>query len=380
MAVDNKYTVSLLHFDGGITDESGKVWTAVSNATTSTTQSKFGGSSLALNGTTQCIYTPATDDFNFGTGDFTIDAWINTNKATGTIVSKYDGAVVNEFTIRMDNYCVRWFGNENMSGTIALTPNVWHHVAIVRYGATLSLYVDGVLDKTVATKHVGKSGNTIIAVGEYSSINGIGGIYYTGGYIDEVRISKGIARWTSNFTPSTEPYSPEIPLNAPTNLTATAGDSQVTLSWTAVTGATGYNVKRATTAGGPYITIGANVSTNSYVDDTLVNGTTYYYVVTAITADDESGNSNEVSATPGKQVTPPSSDGNVLLQVTMIDSSDREFQLSATEIDGFVNWYNHHASTDTGSYALNKNIGIQGSKEYLAFDKIISFEVMPLTK
>jgi hypothetical protein len=61
-------------------------------------------------------------------------------------------------------------------------------------------------------------------------------------------------------------------LSAPT---ATAGDSQVILAWTAVTGATGYNVKRATIAGGPYTTIASNVSSTSYVDTAVTNGTTY---------------------------------------------------------------------------------------------------------
>lgn len=57
----------------------------------------------------------------------------------------------------------------------------------------------------------------------------------------------------------------------------------------------------------------------------------------------------------------------------MSDSSEREYKLSTAEIDGFVNWFNHY---DTKSYMLNKAAG----KEYLAFDKIISFEIIPLTK
>jgi len=60
-----------------------------------------------------------------------------------------------------------------------------------------------------------------------------------------------------------------------TTLTSAAGDSQVTLNWSVVIGATGYNVKRATTAGGPYETIASNVSGTSYIDNSVVNGTTY---------------------------------------------------------------------------------------------------------
>ena len=86
-------------------------------------------------------------------------------------------------------------------------------------------------------------------------------------------------------------------LAAPTGLTATAGDAQVPLSWTASTGAASYNVKRATVSGGPYTTI-KSVTTTSYTDSTAANGTTYYYVVSAVSALTESTNSSEVSAAP----------------------------------------------------------------------------------
>lgn len=83
----------------------------------------------------------------------------------------------------------------------------------------------------------------------------------------------------------------------PGGLAATPGDSQVGLSWTASSGATSYNVKRATTSGGPYTTIG-NPTTSAYTDTTAVNGTAYYYVVSAVNSCGESTNSSQVSATP----------------------------------------------------------------------------------
>jgi hypothetical protein len=86
---------------------------------------------------------------------------------------------------------------------------------------------------------------------------------------------------------------------APTGLTATAGNQQVTLNWNASDGATSYNVKRSTTSGGSYSTIATGVTTTSYTNTGLVNGTTYYYVVSAVNANGESPNSNEASATPG---------------------------------------------------------------------------------
>jgi len=83
---------------------------------------------------------------------------------------------------------------------------------------------------------------------------------------------------------------------APTGLSATAGSNQVALSWTASAGATGYNVRRATTNGGPYTTIGTAVGT-SYTDTGVTSGTTYYYVVSATVTSGESPDSTQVSAT-----------------------------------------------------------------------------------
>jgi len=83
----------------------------------------------------------------------------------------------------------------------------------------------------------------------------------------------------------------------PTGLTAAAGNAQVGLSWTASNGANGYHVKRSTTSGGPYTQVSAPMTT-SYTDTGLANGTTYYYVVSALNTAGESGNSSQASATP----------------------------------------------------------------------------------
>jgi glycosyl hydrolase family 44 len=87
------------------------------------------------------------------------------------------------------------------------------------------------------------------------------------------------------------------PPATPSGLTATAGNAQVNLSWSASSGATSYNVKRSTTSGGPYTTI-ASPTTTSYNDPSLTNGTAYYYVLSAVNPYGESGNSSQASATP----------------------------------------------------------------------------------
>ena len=93
------------------------------------------------------------------------------------------------------------------------------------------------------------------------------------------------------------PIAPVLP-TSPT-LAASAGDSQVKLTWSSVSGATSYKVKRSLTAGGPYDMIDANVSGTSFTNTGLTNGTTYYYVVSAVNSIGEGTNSSEVSSKPG---------------------------------------------------------------------------------
>ena len=88
------------------------------------------------------------------------------------------------------------------------------------------------------------------------------------------------------------------PPSSPTNLTGTAGNTTASLSWSASSGATSYTVKRSTTNGGPYTAVATGLTGTSHADTGLTNGTTYYYVVSAVNADGESANSAQASVTP----------------------------------------------------------------------------------
>ena len=108
---------------------------------------------------------------------------------------------------------------------------------------------------------------------------------------DEIRMG---TTW-ADVTPAIDPPPP-----VPTDLGATPGGNSVSLSWTAATGSPiSYNVKRSTTSGSGYSTIGTTTApTVTYTDSTAIGGTTYYYVVSAVHAAGESANSSEVSAVP----------------------------------------------------------------------------------
>jgi fibronectin type 3 domain-containing protein len=101
-----------------------------------------------------------------------------------------------------------------------------------------------------------------------------------------------------------KPVAPAQAPAAPTGLIATAGNAQVSLSWSASATATSYNVKRSATSGGPYTKISSPTTTN-FTDMGLANGTTYFYVVSAVNSTGESANSAQVSATPSAPAQTP---------------------------------------------------------------------------
>ena len=157
----------------------------------------------------------------------------------------------------------------------------------------------------------------------------------------------------------------------PTNLTAIAGSAKINLNWNAVEGAESYIVKRSTTAGGPYVTVAESVYGTSYPDTDVTVGTTYYYVVRAIKGGEISANSNEASATP------EASAGRALLVITMQNGLEKEYDLSMSEVEAFISWYN--GCTGNATYTIDKNYNVGpfvNRKDYIVHDKIMCFEVM----
>ena len=162
------------------------------------------------------------------------------------------------------------------------------------------------------------------------------------------------------------------------NLKATAGDSKVDLTWNPVTDATSYTVKRSTAAGGPYTTIAAGVTGTTYTDTGVTNGTTYYYVVTAIVNGSEGWNSNEASATPQASTDPNQPIKNkVLLVITMVTGERKEYEMTADKINDFIAWYNSKAASSP-TYVIEKDYNkasFTSRKDYIAYEQISNFEV-----
>jgi endoglucanase len=125
-------------------------------------------------------------------------------------------------------------------------------------------------------------------------------IFFGGRRIPEVMkgLGEGIRSFKDGMTAgsTTQASAPAGASIAPAGVTARAGASSVTVSWSPSTGAANYNVKRSGTSGGPYALI-ASTAANSYADEGLATGT-YYYVVTSVTSNGESTHSVEVTGTP----------------------------------------------------------------------------------
>lgn len=128
----------------------------------------------------------------------------------------------------------------------------------------------------------------------------------------------------------------------PTGLTASAANAQVNLTWSASTGATAYYVKRSTTTGGPYAQI-ATPTTTSYADNTVSNGTKYYYVVSAYNTYGQSANSAEVSATP--VAAPPPVPANLIAA-----AGNMQVNLSWNVSAGATSYHVKRSTTSGGPY------------------------------
>ena len=201
-------TSLLMHFNGTngsttMTDNSKNNLTVTSNngAAISTAESKFGGASGLFDGTNDYLSIANNSALNLSGGSYTIEFWI---RPTGNyanyncIIAKRAASTAWEVYLRITTGYLSFYDGTERVSSVTPTANVWSHVAAVYNGTTINLYLNGV---NVLSTAVGNTDyDAPIYIGSFSTSE-----YYIG-YIDELRITKGIARYTSNFTPPTTQF------------------------------------------------------------------------------------------------------------------------------------------------------------------------------
>jgi YD repeat-containing protein len=204
----------------------------------STAQKKSGGSSMTFGGDGDYLIVPASpgNNFNFGTGDFTVEAWFYLASAG----SSYRSLFVMPWG--STNMSIR-FGDDGFGGRLqfaseatAFAPlyssehtqaslvGAWHHVAFTRSGGLARAFLDGNL---LTLRNNNFSGSPVTSWADASNITSVAQAYVSNasgqtwhGYIDDVRVTKGVARYTASFTP------PTAPGNDPSAVGHLAGDLQ----------------------------------------------------------------------------------------------------------------------------------------------------------
>ena len=185
-------------------ERGGKSVTANGDAQLSTVEKKFGQTSMLLDGTGDYASITSQDDFGFGTDDFTIDMWIyHTNPGSvQTLVDFRAGSAVDLAPMLYLDASNQLFyytnsGNQITGATIAA--NTWTHIALSRSGTSTKLFVNGTQSGSTYTDNHNYGTAKPLTIGSIFD----GSTDYFNGYIDELRVSNGVARYTANFVAPT---------------------------------------------------------------------------------------------------------------------------------------------------------------------------------
>ena len=209
----DSYTKLMLHCDGTnggttFTDVCGKTVTPT-GVTTSTANKQFGTASALFNNGNYYLSIPDSTDWDFGTGDFTWDWWVKPLGAVNMIYDQFGQRTtnINMFFMRINDdislYSTTSGVHINCSSSSMTTG--WNHIAIVRASGVFKIFINGISQTlTINTNPSGAWGNF---TGPLTIGSSADSYVNSSCYMDEIRISKGIARWTANFTPPIAPYS-----------------------------------------------------------------------------------------------------------------------------------------------------------------------------
>jgi hypothetical protein len=216
LTVDNDLSsvALLMHFNGPNNGTSfidysptPKTITRYGNTKHSVTQAKFGSTSAYFVGNGDYLQLENHLGLRFGTGDFTIEMWVYPPSAPGgdvgndlSLFGTLTGSPNMFFLLKHSDLSpALWDGTTQSTSSIQCTANIWNHVAFSRKSNILKIFVNGVQghSSTVSTNF---SNYTNLRIGSQATSRKLNG------YIDELRITKGIARYTANFTPSPQPF------------------------------------------------------------------------------------------------------------------------------------------------------------------------------
>lgn len=204
-------TSLLMHFNGTngsttMTDSSKNNFTvtATNGAAISTVQSKFGGSSAFFDGTNDFLSISNNAEFNFVTGIFTVELWAYFSSVSGQrpLVTNYQNST-NGWAVQL--YLGKIFASFSgdgidIQGTTTILTNTWYHIALSGTPGSYKLFLNGVQEGPTYTGGTTLSSTSALTIGQIASSA------YFNGYIDELRITNGVARYTSNFTPPTTQF------------------------------------------------------------------------------------------------------------------------------------------------------------------------------
>jgi hypothetical protein len=171
-------------------------------------QEPFGGAgAVQFDGTSDYLDIASSTDFAFGTGDFTIEVWVYLKSNTLGVI--YSNEVANSLFLYLSsgNLVVRNYGTTNLFDLTAPSLNTWTHIALSRSGTDLRLFFNGVQQGSTVTNSTNWTQNGT-EIGAYSN-----GSQSLNGYMSNLRVVKGTALYTSNFTPKRQPLLPEFAPN-----------------------------------------------------------------------------------------------------------------------------------------------------------------------
>lgn len=203
--------VLLLHGNGAdqsttFTDSSAGARTIsqFGNSELDTAEYKYGAASIKFDGAGDYISAPSSTDWDFGTGDFTVEFWIRWNAfpaQSGTIIGNYPGTWALQYRPDTSNKIIWYNGSSLFSASLTLSTGTWYHFAICRSGTSLRIFVDGVQSGSTATDSTNYNSTNSLTIGELRSFG-----QNINGWLDDIRITKGVARYTSTFTPPTAAF------------------------------------------------------------------------------------------------------------------------------------------------------------------------------